>query len=79
MDKFLERRFSHYNDWSLEDLEREKAKLLDDLEYLFGILDDPKASSEQKSEIRNSDIRHEEDAVTYIEYLIEKKKGSKKL
>ena len=79
MDDKFKSRFSYYNDKSVDELEKEKAEVLDDMEYLYKQLDDNNVSSEQKSEIINSDLALDRDILEYLDYLLEKGKKGKSM
>lgn len=77
MDKYMENRFGYLKELDDESLLRKKEEIVDEIEYLNAVLDDPNASSEQKSEILNSDLKYERDRLEYVGYLIKERNLSK--
>ena len=66
-------RFNYYDDMTLEELKKEKEALMDYLETYERVLADPYASSEQKSEILNSDKKYDSERLEYVESIISSK------
>lgn len=73
MDKYMENRFGYLNELDDEGILRKKEEIIDEIEYLNTVLNDPHASSEEKSEILNSDLKYERDRLEYIGYLIKER------
>lgn len=63
-------RFDYYDDYTLEELEKERMDLIENIEKDLEILDNPKASGEQKSEIKNSDLKYDRERFQYVDDLI---------
>ena len=78
-DEALENRFGYLRELSIKELEELKESLIQDTEYLLKVLDDQNASSEQKSEIKNSDLKFNREQLEYIEEVLKSKKSNKKM
>ena len=78
MDKYLENRFGYYRNNSNEELEIEKKQIVSEIDYLLHILDS-NVSFEQKSEIRNSDLKFERDKLEYIDIIMEERKSKRSM
>lgn len=73
MDQYTLNRFEYLNTYSKEELEKLKQETIEDLNHLLEKLEDANTSSEEKSEIRNSDLKYDRELLEYIEYLKEEK------
>lgn len=78
MDKYLENRFGYYRNNSNEELEIEKKRIVSEIDYLLHILDS-NVSFEQKSEIRNSDLKFERDKLEYIDIIMKERKSKRSM
>ncbi|MBQ9024095.1 MAG: hypothetical protein IJ105_02605 [Bacilli bacterium] len=73
MDKYMKNRFGYLDELDDESILRKKEEIVDEIEYLNTVLDDPNSSSEEKSEILNSDLRYERDRLEYVAHLIKER------
>ena len=79
MNDFTKKRFEYYREKSFEDLIQEKEKILNEINYLLELLASKEVSSEQKSEILNSDIKYEKEKLNFINILLNKNNTIKKI
>ena len=79
MDKYYENRFGYYRENNNEELEKERTQIIDEIEYLLKILNSKTASSEQKSEIRNSDLKFERDKLELIDKVLEERNNKRSI
>ena len=79
MDKYLENRFGYYRNNSSDELEIEKNQIVGEIDYLLRILNSKKASDNQKSEIRNSDLKFEREKLNYINELIKERQTKRSI
>ena len=77
MDKNYENRFGYYREKDNEELEKDKEQIINDIEYLMLILDSKDAPSEQKSEIRNSDLKFEREKLEFINKILEERNNKR--
>ena len=70
MDKYTENRFGYLKELDDESLIIKKEEILSEIEYLMTVLNNENTSPEEKSEIRNSDLKYERDRLEYINHLI---------
>ncbi len=73
IDESMKKRFSHYNNKTIEELKKIRKEEIEELEYSLKILESETASSSQKYEIRNMDLRFTRETIAYINHLINKK------
>ncbi|MEE3342614.1 MAG: hypothetical protein VZS44_00815 [Bacilli bacterium] len=73
MDEAMENRFGYYREKTDEELENEREVIINDMEYLESILSNKDASSEQKSEIKNSDLKFEREKLKFINNILEER------
>lgn len=73
MDEAMENRFGYYREKTDEELENEREVIINDMEYLESILSNKDASSEQKSEIINSDLKFEREKLKFINNILEER------
>lgn len=69
MDEYTKNRFEYLNTYSKEELEKLKQETIEDMDYLLKKLEDNNTSSEEKSEIKNSDLKYDKELIEYIKYL----------
>lgn len=70
MDKYTENRFGYLKELDNESLNRKKEEIINEIEYLMAVLNNPNTSQEEKSEIKNSDLKYERDRLEYINFLV---------
>ena len=70
MDKYTENRFGYLKEKSLDELIVLREQVVEELNYLLGVVNKKNVSSEQKSEIVNSDLKFAREELNYIEDLI---------
>lgn len=73
MDEYMNNRFGYIRELDDTSLLKKKNEVMAEIEYLLALLDNPKTSSEQKSEISNSDLKYERDRLEYIESQIKER------
>lgn len=72
-------RFEELDDLSIDELLKLEESIVEDTEHLLRVLDDPNASTEQKSEIRNSDLKFNREQLEYIKNLVSSKRSERSL
>ena len=78
MDEYTENRFGYLREKSVEELQVFKEQLISEINYLSFVINDKNASSNLKSEIKNSDLKFEEERLEYVEYLLQEKEVKRK-
>ena len=78
MDEYTENRFGYLREKSVEELQVFKEQLISEINYLSFVINDKNAPSNLKSEIKNSDLKFEEERLEYVEYLLKEKKFTRK-
>ena len=78
MDEYTENRFGYLREKSVEELQVFKEQLISEINYLSFVINDKNASSNLKSEIKNSDLKFEEERLEYVEYLLKEKEVKRK-
>lgn len=73
MDEYTNNRFGYIRELDDTSLLKKKNEVMAEIEYLLSLLDNPRTSSEQKSEISNSDLKYERDRLEYIESQIKER------
>ena len=73
VEEGIENRFGYYRDKTTEELEEEKEIILKNIEHWISILNDKKASSYQKSEIRNSDLKFEREKLDFVDKVLKER------
>ena len=73
MDEYTNNRFGYIRELDDNSLLNKKKEVMSEIEYLLALLDNPRTSSEQKSEISNSDLKYERDRLEYIESQIKER------
>lgn len=73
----IENRFGYLREKTNEELETMEENVSNEIQYLLHILDSKDASTDQKSEIRNSDLKIERDKLDYIEQLLDERKDKR--
>ena len=81
VEQAMENRFGYYRNKTDEELEKEKELIIKSMNDYMVVLDDKEASSYQKSEIRNSDLKFEREKLEFVEKVLNErnsKRGIKK-
>lgn len=73
MDQYMKNRFGYLDELDDESLLKKKEEIVDEIEYLNTMLNDPQSSPEEKSEILNNDLRYERDRLEYVGFLIKER------
>lgn len=73
----MTKRFEEYNTKSQGELIQLEEQIIEEIQYLLGICNNKKASPEQISEIKNSDLKFEKEKLQYIQKLIEQNQRKK--
>ena len=73
----MTKHFEEYNTKSLEELIQLEEQIIEEIKYLLKICENKKASPEQISEIKNSDLKFEKEKLQYIQKLIEQNQRKK--
>ncbi len=79
MDEFMDNRFGYLRDKSLNELTAEREDLLEETNYLLELLEDKNVSSEEKSEIRNVDLKYLREKMFYVDELLKEYKSKKRM
>ena len=76
-EEAYENRFKYLREYSTEDLEALKEELARDIETYLKKLTDDSISSEEKSEILNSDLIYDRQRIAYINNLLKEREIKK--
>ncbi len=79
VDQGIENRFGYLKEKTNEELGMMEEAISNEIEYLLHILDSKDASSDQKSEIRNSDLKFERERLDYIEHILDERKDKRSI